>query len=176
MLTCAHPPALPPLDAYWELGERARARLASKIAPCSTRCLRAQPSGGRGKKPCNVTRWCQKKPGHVGSKGPAARTDSDTLKRPQRSRSGRLLSAAFVFLDTLLSHAGKMFFAFLLEYTSQSLCNSTSEKGHHVQAGNHGKDVISGSHLTEVTIMQHTLYSQQQCNMYTCVCVSKQAT
>lgn len=48
---CSHvllrlPPS-PPI-AYWELGERARAQLASKITPWSTHCLRAQPSRGRG--------------------------------------------------------------------------------------------------------------------------------
>lgn len=42
--------SLPPfLGRYWELGERARAQPASKITPCSTRCLRVQPSGGRDK-------------------------------------------------------------------------------------------------------------------------------
>lgn len=48
VLTCAPPPASLPPITYWELGERARAQLASKITPWSTHCLRAQASGGRG--------------------------------------------------------------------------------------------------------------------------------
>ncbi len=64
-LQYGQPPLLPPSPSpspgrYWELGERARAQPASKITPCSTHCLRVQPSGGRGQGPCNVTLRCQK--------------------------------------------------------------------------------------------------------------------
>lgn len=51
LLTCAPPPCLPhsltpsPIT-YWELGERARAQLASNITRRSTRCLRAHQGGG----------------------------------------------------------------------------------------------------------------------------------
>lgn len=51
LLTCAPQPCLPhsltpsPIT-YWELGERARAQLASNITRRSTRCLRAHQGGG----------------------------------------------------------------------------------------------------------------------------------
>lgn len=55
------PLSLPPSPhRYWELGERARAQLTSRITVCSTHCLPPQPGGGRGQGPCNVTLWCQK--------------------------------------------------------------------------------------------------------------------
>lgn len=64
MALCSH--ALPS-SALGELGERARAQLASKITLCSTRCLHVQPSGGKGQGPCNVTLWCQKNQGCSGN-------------------------------------------------------------------------------------------------------------
>lgn len=60
-------PSLPTVGQYWELGERASAQLASKITLYSTHCLHAQPSWGRGKRPCNVTLWCQKDQGCYGN-------------------------------------------------------------------------------------------------------------
>lgn len=57
----------PSPPSLWELGERARAQLASKITQCSTHCLYAQPSGGKGPGPCNVTLWCQKNQGCSGN-------------------------------------------------------------------------------------------------------------
>lgn len=47
MCSSALPPSLTPSPiTYWELGERARAQLASNITRRSTRCLRAHQGGG----------------------------------------------------------------------------------------------------------------------------------
>lgn len=47
MCSSALPPSLTPSPiTYWELGERARAQLASNITQRSTRCLRAHQGGG----------------------------------------------------------------------------------------------------------------------------------
>lgn len=64
--SASSPSCLSPLHRYWELGERAQAQIASKITPCSTRCLHSQLGRGRGRGPCNVMLRGQKNQGCPG--------------------------------------------------------------------------------------------------------------
>lgn len=71
---------------YWELGERARAGLASRIALCSTHSLPAPLRWGRGQGPCNVTLWCQQQQCCSGNcEGTLCRSDRETLRHLQWS-------------------------------------------------------------------------------------------
>lgn len=80
MCSSALPPSLTPSPiTYWELGERARAQLASNITRRSTRCLRAHQGGGG------------ERAGRVMSHGDARKTGAALGNAPARTHGPRSL-------------------------------------------------------------------------------------